>query len=218
VSNAWRLSSLSLERKLAVAALSLGMLALFAQPYRGNVVTLDVKELASAIEREDDHVTAGELAAWIVEGRSDYRLIDLRGAKEYADYHIPTAENVALATLPDAALEHAGKLVLYSDGGLHASQAWMLMRAKGFRNAYTLKGGLEEWKDAVLFPSVAADAMPQDRARFERAVALSRFFGGGPRAGAAAAVTATPPMPRLEAPVPAAGAQTTTPKRKKEGC
>lgn len=215
----WRWSSLSLNQKLALGALVLGMLAIFARPSRGNVVTLDVKELATIIDKEDDHVTASELAGWIVAGRSDYRLIDLRSGKEYGDYHIPSAENVTLTALPDASLLANEKVVLYSEGGIHASQAWMLLRAKGFKNAYTLKGGLDQWKEDVLFPTLAETATPQERARFERAVALAKFFGGSPRTGGAQAAAARmPEMPKVEAPAPAVGATSAPPKKKKEGC
>ena len=214
-----RWSSLSLNQKLALGALVLGAMALFARPNRGNVVTLDVKELAAIVDREDDHVTASELAGWIVAGRSDYRLIDLRSGKEYGAYHIPTAENVTLTALPESSLLASEKIVLYSEGGIHASQAWMLLRAKGFKNAYTLKGGLDQWKDDVLFPILADNAPPQERARFERAVALARFFGGAPRtAGPQTAGATAPEMPKVEAPVPVAGAAATPPRKKKEGC
>jgi rhodanese-related sulfurtransferase len=215
----WRWSSLSLNQKLALAALALGVVALLARPQRGNVVTLDVKELAAIVDKEADHVTAGELAGWIVAGRPDYRLIDLRGDTEYAQYHIPTAENVTLAALPDASLQANEKVVLYSEGGIHAAQAWMLMRAKGFKNVYALKGGLDQWKEDVLFPTLAENATPQERARFERAAALARFFGGSPQTGATQTAGAKlPEMPKLEAPTAAPGVPAAAPKKKKEGC
>jgi uncharacterized protein len=215
----WRWSALSLNEKLAVGALVLGVFALFARPQRGNVVTVDVKELASTIDREGDHVTAGELAGWIVAGRSDYRLMDLRSDKEYAQYHIPTAENVTLTSLPDFPILANEKIVLYSEGGIHAYQAWMLLRAKGFKGVYTLKGGLDQWKDDVLFPALAENATPQERARFERQAALARFFGGSPRTGGAQTAAAkAPEMPKVEAPVAAAGPASAPPKKKKEGC
>jgi hypothetical protein len=214
-----RLSSLSLNQKLALGALVLGAVALFARPSPGSVVTLDMKELAAIVDREDDHVTAGELAAWIVEGRSDYRLVDLRSEKEYAEYHVPTAENVTVTALPDAPLLRNERIVLYSEGGIHASQAWMLMRAQGFKSVYTLKGGLEQWKDDVLFPTLADGAPPQERARFERAAALSRFFGGTPRQGGSAPVAAkAPELPKVEAPAAASRAPSAVPRKKKEGC
>ncbi len=215
----WSWSRLSLNQKLAAGALTLGLLALFARPNRGNVVTLDVKELATIIDKESDHVTAGELGGWIVAGHADYRLIDLRSEKEYAEYHIPTAENVTLTALPDAPLLANEKIVLYSEGGIHASQAWMLLRAKGFKNAYTLKGGLDQWKEDILFPTLAENATPQERARFERAAALAKFFGGSPQAGGTQTVAAKMlEMPKVEAPAAAAGATSTPPKKKKEGC
>ncbi|MFI5184024.1 MAG: rhodanese-like domain-containing protein [Vicinamibacteria bacterium] len=215
----WSWSRLSLNQKLAAGALALGLLALFARPDRGNVVTIDVKELASIIDKEGDHVTAGELGGWIVAGRSDYRLIDLRNEKEYAEYHIPTAESVTLTALPDAPLQANEKIVLYSEGGIHASQAWMLLRAKGFKNVYTLKGGLDQWKEDILFPRLAENETPQERARFERAAALAKFFGGSARTGATQTAAAKlPETPKVEAPAPTAGATSTPPKKKKEGC
>jgi 3-mercaptopyruvate sulfurtransferase SseA len=96
-------------------------------------------------------------------------------------------------------------------------QAWMLMRAKGLRTIYTMKGGLDEWKDAVLFPTLAENAPGPERARFERAAAMSRFFGGAARTdGIETATLQTPKMPRIGA--PAGGTLPARPKKKKEGC
>lgn len=215
-----RWTRLPLNPRLAVVAIALGFLSIFASPYRGDVVAVDLKELAALVEQERDHVEVSDLAAWIVAGRVDYRLVDLRSEAEFATYHIPTAENLTLTALPDAGLSPAETIVLYSDGGIHAYQAWMLMRAKGYRNVYTMKGGLDEWKDAVLFPTLADDAPAPERARFERVAALSRFFGGTPRSGGAGAAVeiAAPTMPIVEAPVGASGAGPKKAKRKKEGC
>lgn len=212
-------SRLSLNQRLAFAALVLGAVALFARTEGGNVVAMDLKELATIIDKEGDHVTASELAGWLVAGRSDYRLIDLRGEREYGEYHIPSAENVTLAALPDAPLLANETIVVYSEGGLHGIQAWMLMRAKGFRRVYSLKGGLEQWKDEVLFPALAEDATPQERARFERSAAMAKFFGGTPRTGKApAGLAELPAMPRLELPAAQPGAGAVTKRKKKEGC
>jgi rhodanese-related sulfurtransferase len=214
-----RWSALPLNHRLATLALLLGFLSLFANPYPGDVVAVGVKDLASLIEQEKDHVLVGDLTAWIVEGRTDYRLIDLRGEREFAEYHIPTAENLALSSLPEAGLSPTGRIVLYSDGGVHAYQAWMLMRAKGYRNIYTLKGGLDQWKEEVLFPSLAEDAPAPERARFERMAALSRFFGGTPRTGGVQATAMkAPEMPKVEAPTAPAGVAPAKSRKKKEGC
>lgn len=215
-----RWSALSLNQRLAAGALSLGFLSLFANPYPDTVVAVDVKDLARLIEQEEDHVLAADLAAWIVEGRTNYRLVDLRGEREFAEYHIPTAENLPLSSLPEAGLSPTEKIVLYSDGGVHAYQAWMLMKAKGYRNIYTLRGGLDQWKDEVLFPSLAENAPAPERARFERTAALSRFFGGAPRTGGAGGTVArrAPELPKVEAPAPPTASAPTRSRKKKEGC
>jgi rhodanese-related sulfurtransferase len=214
------LRQFTLNRRLAIVAVALGTLALVAQPHRGPFVKLDTRELASVVEAEVDHVTASELAAWIVAGRADYRLIDLRTAREYAAYHIPTAEHVPLTGLADHPLLHNEKIVLYSEGGIHSAQAWMLLRARGYEAVYMVLGGLDSWKDEVLFPSLPADAGPQARAQFERAAQVGKFFGGEGRiVGDAAAPAAGAELPQLIAPPSVPGPATpVAKKRKKEGC
>ena len=215
-----KLPALTLNQKLAALAVALGALALLAQPHRGPFVKLDARELALVVEEQVDHVEAPELAAWIVEGRSDYRLIDLRTGQDYAAYHIPTAENVPLAGLPDYPLLRNEKIVLYSEGGIHSAQAWMLLRAQGYEAVYMVLGGLEAWKDEVLFPRLPADADAPARARFERAAQVAKFFGGEARVGGdASAPAAGVELPTLTAPPPMPGPATPAAKRKKkEGC
>jgi rhodanese-related sulfurtransferase len=219
------LSSLGLGPKLGILGLALGFVAVFARVYPGRTVTVHEKELLTSVERQEDHVMPAELASWIIAGRADYRLVDLRDPTAYAAYHIPTAESLPLASLPDAGLPRNARIVLYGQGGIHAAQAWMLLKGKGYVGVHTLLGGLDAWKDEVLFPVAPRNATPADQARFERAAQVARFFGGQPRATAAsgtepsslalplrtaAPAVATPSLP------PGAGA---APKaRRKEGC
>ena len=117
----------TLKTRLAALTLALGSLALFGDPYRGDTVTLNTRELASIVESEVDHVTVDELASWIVQGRNDYRLLDVREEPAFAEYHIPTAESVQLTELADYPLFRNETIVLYSDGGMHSAQAWFLL-------------------------------------------------------------------------------------------
>jgi rhodanese-related sulfurtransferase len=223
------------NRVLAVAALALGLLATVGTPTRGSRVTIDTQELATIVGSTVDHVTPQELADWIVRGATDYRLIDLRSPAEFAAYHIPTAENVPIAELPDYPLGRNEKIVLYSEGGIHSAQAWFLLEAKQYKAATILFGGLEGWQDEVLNPvAPPAGAPPEDVRRFERTAQVSRFFGGTPRTaadttgaagrGAAAVLAPPPPAPTTQvgapsAPLPPAGAAPArTAKKKKEGC
>ena len=222
-------SRLTLNQKLAAAALALGAAALFASPYPGTRVTLDAKELALIVGTEADHVEATELAAWIIESRADYRLIDLRTPAEFEQYHIPTAVNIPMNVLTESGLGRQEKLVLYSEGGIHSAQAWMLLRAQGYTSVSMLKGGLDAWKDQVVFPVLADHATAAERARDERLRSISAFFGGQPRSAAAVAAganampgmaaPATPTLPKAVAPPsPPGGAKAAPAKKKKEGC
>jgi len=211
--------TLSLNRKLAIVAFLLGFVALFlGNPYRGSSVTMNAKELALIVDKTVDHVSPEELAGWIIQGRSDYKLLDLRTEKEYNEYHIPTAELVPLAELGEYPILRNEKMVLYSEGGIHSAQAWMLLRAKGYKAVYMLFGGLDEWTDKILFPKLSQDATTDQRAAFEKMKAVSTFFGGTPQIGGAAEeVTTAKPMPKLEMP---SQTKTDSPpkKKKKEGC
>lgn len=140
---------MNLQGKLALAAFGLGALAVFGDPYGGGRVTLRTEELAAMVQGEVDHVTVQELDSWIVQGRQDYRLIDLRDPAAYAAYHIPPAENLPITALPGD-LERNEKIVLYSEGGIHSAQAWFLLQARGYEASYILLGGLEEWNDRIL--------------------------------------------------------------------
>jgi rhodanese-related sulfurtransferase len=216
------LSKLSLNQKLGVLALALGALAVFANVAPGHTVTVNAKELLTSVARAEDHVTPAELAAWIIEGRADYRLVDIRSEKAFAEYHIPTAENVPLATVLDGALDRTDKIVLYGDGGIHAAQAWMVLKGKGYTQAYTLLEGLDAWKDEVLFPVMPQSPTPEEQARFERAAQVAKFFGGQPRAVAAPgsepmALPTQAMAPAVAPPTLPAGAAA-GPKKKREGC
>jgi rhodanese-related sulfurtransferase len=176
------------HRLLAAAAATLGALALVAGGADASRKGVDVAALAREVEAESDHVTARELAAWIRDGEPGLRIIDVRAPAEFADYAIPTAENLSLTALTRAAFTPDETVVLYSEGGAHAAQGWFLLRARGVERVYFLREGLYEWLTQVMTPVLPDGATAAERAAFDSAAALSRYFGGVPRAGGAASV------------------------------
>jgi rhodanese-related sulfurtransferase len=202
-----------ITRGLACAALTLGLLApLAGSPYRANHAAIDVAALARTVAREEDHVTALELAQWIKDRRPGLHVLDVRSAEEYDRYHLPTAVRLALDSLAIAPFHVDDTLVLYSEGGAHAAQAWVFLRALGYRNVYFLRGGLYEWLEQVMNPTLT-DTTAAGRDAFSRAASLSRYFGGVPRSdvhtrpaddsialpGAPRAASAVPLPPRTTA-------------------
>ena len=172
------------RRRLAWAAVVLAALAPLAEsPFAAGRARVDVAQLARQVEGEEDHVTALEVAEWIKARRPDVRILDLRPPAQYDSLHIPGAERVPLDSLAAVHLRGRETVVLYSEAGAHAAQGWVFLRALGHSNVFFLRGGIYEWIDQVLNPTLAVDPTPVERVRYARASALSRYFGGAPVAG-----------------------------------
>jgi rhodanese-related sulfurtransferase len=184
-------------------ALVLGLAAAFAgTPDRARSARVDVESLARAVEHEDDHVTAIELAEWIRERRPGLRVVDIRSNDEFDALHIPTAERIPLSDLSKTPFRRDETIVLYSEGGAHAGQGWVFLRALGYTQVYFLRGGVREWLDDVMSPVIAPTATDSARKAFARVSDLSRYFGGSPRVGTGTASTPSSPVPVTSSRVP----------------
>ena len=171
---------MSLARRLGIGALALGLVAPFAgSPFRTQQRGLDLDSIARAIDEGSDHVSARQLAEWIRDRRPGLRVIDVRSPDAFRDYAIPTAENLPIDRLATSSFSPGQTIVLYSQEGAHAGQAWVMLRALGVTHAVFVPGGLVDWREEVLNPALPANASPAERARIAE---LSRYFGGTPRA------------------------------------
>lgn len=191
------------KRLAAGAAILLSfVLALAATIVRGTGAgPVNAPALAETIVEEKDHVTASELARWIIEKRQDYQLIDIRQPWQFDDYHIPTAVNIPLAQLFQEdnlkKLSREKKVVVYGLGAGHPAQTQLLLSLKGY-NAYSLREGITAWWDEVITP-LSLRSETQSPAGYQQAKQLrERFMGSGQPGGATAAPTA--PIPELPAP------------------
>ncbi len=116
------------RRALAVAVLSLGVLAPFAgSPY--------------ALPKT---VSASDLAGWIRSHRPGLRVVDVRTRAEFDDYHIPGAQHAALESLR---VGDGDAVVLVADAAA-IEQA----RQRFGRRVYVLDGGFDAWRNEVLHP------------------------------------------------------------------
>jgi rhodanese-related sulfurtransferase len=183
-----------LERGLAIAAVVAGALAVVAgTPTRGTRGNIDVQRVAQLVEEEEDHVSAAELAGWIKGRNESLRILDIRPDSEYAEFHIPGATRADLKQIATMPLDSSATYVLYSEGGAHAAQAWVLLQARGIQNAFFLRGGLYEWMTTVMNPR-----LPESSTRAERdsVLAITQYFGGEleivPNAASTTAGGATP--------------------------
>ncbi|MEO5817099.1 MAG: rhodanese-like domain-containing protein [Gemmatimonadaceae bacterium] len=193
------MNGLTTHRALAAVAVLLAVSAAFVgTPHRTTTASVDVASLAQQIEQEDDHVTAIELAQWIKDRKPGLRVLDIRPDSEFEAYHIPSAERVPLNGIAKLTPKGDETLVLYSEGGAHAAQGWVLLRSIGFSKVYVLRGGLLDWMEDVMSPTLpeAGVNAADDSARNSHA-ALSRYFGGVPRVGAVPLPSSPSPTVRL---------------------
>ena len=151
----------------------------------------ETSHLAEEITAERDHISAPQLADRIMAGDAGLRVFDLRSIGEFEQMHIPTAQHASIETLLREPLRRDTTVVVYSEGGAHAAQAWVLLRLRGYQQVFVLREGLFEWIARVAEPRLGVDASAAERAAFEEAAKYSRFFGGMPHAD----------VPRAEVPV-----------------
>lgn len=215
------IQKIDLKIKLAFIAIFLGVIAfIISNPFDNVNAKINAKDLAVMVQKEVDHVNVEDLADWIIKGKSDYRLIDLRTESEFSEYNIPGSENIPITNLLDGELARNEKIILYSDGGIHSAQAWFLLKAKDFKNVYILRGGLEEWKDKILFPKLASNATDEEKAKFEISSAISRYFGGAPQVvtGNEIKISVAQPKPAPQIQAPQGSSSGSVKKKKREGC
>lgn len=82
----------------------------------------------------------------------DVVLLDVRGASEYANGHIPGALNMPLGYIPRrlAELDRAVPVITQCQSGLRSQIAASLLKRYGFENVVNYSGGFEGWSKAGL--------------------------------------------------------------------
>ncbi len=151
------MKNLSIKQVAVVLAILLALILAFSPVSNESVQKIDPNKLANEIIDRNDHITAEQLGHLIIDEDPDYQLIDLREPDEYEKFHIKTAVNLPMQILfTDDNLEYIDPeklVILYTNGGTHAAQAWVLLQAQGITNTTVLLGGLNFWVDVYSNPS-----------------------------------------------------------------
>lgn len=216
------INRLSTSKKLAVAALLLGVLALFiGDPSNNKVINVNAQELALSIIKNQDRINVVTLADWLIKENLDFTLVDLRSEKEFNEYNIPYSVNIPVEHILTSDLMRNQKILLCGNDDVASAQAWFILKSSDYKAVYILKGGMEAWRNEILFPKFDSSATSEQKATFEKIKQVSLHFGGTPQiiAGGTASpvamqTTSTTPAPKLlTAPGKSGGT-----KKKKEGC
>lgn len=151
------------------------------------------ERVAQTVTRQDDRVLAADLAHWIIEGRKDFVLIDLRQTVDYDKGHIEGARNLVMTDLVTpaklASLPKDRKVIVYSQGSEVAGQAVVLLRLAGY-DASLLLGGYNFWAQHVLNPDITPTLADGEYPRVPEQQAIACYFVGGDKTAQA------PPAPR----------------------
>jgi uncharacterized protein len=157
-------------------------------------------EVAQAAARGEDRVSVHDLATWLIEGRGDFVLVDVRSADEFHSGAIGEASNIPIAMLAGeegrAGLPRDRKVVVYSNGSENAAKAVVMLRLSGI-SAHVLVGGYNAWQSKILNPEITAEALDGEALQVSEQRAYACYFVGecaGAGAGAAAASAAAEPF------------------------
>ena len=210
---------LSLNRKLALIAVVFGLVALFAgDPYGGTTIKVNEKDIALSTVGNADKVLVTDLADWIIKGKSDFELVDLRSEEKYNEYTIPGSQCIPLPQISSSELLRNQKIVLFSDDDVASSQAWFILKSNNYKGVYILDGGLDAWKEKVLFPKAPVNGSKDELLQFEKMKEVAKYFGG--QAQTDSSITETKQQIKLPTPT-VSNTKTTVPtgkKKKREGC
>lgn len=169
-----------LKKFPTVALLFFSALSLSAcGPSNESRVSFD--DVAYAAARQDDRVSVEQLAGWLIEGRGDFRLVDVRSPEDYGKGSIAGAENIPIAQLVSAktikSLPRDRMVLVYSNGSENAAKAVVMLRLSGL-DAHLLTGGYNAWHARILNPDISADELDGESPRVTEQRAYSCYFVG----------------------------------------
>jgi rhodanese-related sulfurtransferase len=139
--------------------------------------------LLSHVISSERYISTDKISDKIINRDPSFILVDVRDENSYANYSLPNAINIPLPKLLNE--EFLGYLnqdqfdvVFYSNDNFYADQAWVLCNRLGFKNLRVIKGGLNEWFQTIINPSIPNETMPKEVFQlYTTRKAASMYFG-----------------------------------------
>ena len=208
---------MSLVKKSLKATLLSMSIASIAACGPSDEAKISLADVAQAAARQDDRVSVEELATAIIEGRGDFKLVDVRMPADFENGGIGDAVNIPIAQLVGeealSSLPTDRKVIVYSNGSENAAKATVMLRLSGI-DAHLLTGGYNAWHQRILNPDISSAELDGESLRVSEQRAYACYFVGE-RSGLGAtrrdedSEPFVPPVftedEELQAPPPAAG-------------
>jgi rhodanese-related sulfurtransferase len=170
---------------LAIATIGLGLIIAAVPSNTTKPYKLTATQLLEEVNSRTQYITPETIADMLIKKDPSLRLIDVRGKDEYDSYHLTDAFNIPLTDLLSDEytdiLDQTVKMnVFYSNGSLHANEAWLITRQLGYQNNYVLEGGLNYWFDFIMNPQKPASTSPDEEfAKYDFSKSAAQALGGG---------------------------------------
>jgi len=146
-----------------------------------NQSEVSLTDIAQAAARHDDRESVEDLANWLIEGRGDFKLIDVRTPEDFESGRIGNAENIPIAQIVSdevlLSLPTDRMVIVYSNGSENAAKAAVLLRLSGI-DAHLLAGGYNAWHERILNPDISADELDGESLQVSAQRAYSCYFVG----------------------------------------
>lgn len=194
--------------KLAAVLIPLGILMAAIPDSKTQPDKVNPDQILAEIKDGSHLIGPDAIADMLVKKDPSLQLIDIRNQEEYEQYHLQGAIHIPLDNI--LADENAGWFdqdvkmnVLYGNGTSSATEAWMLLRQKGFKGIYILQGGMNHWAETIMNPQKPGSVVSDDEiALYDFRKAAGGVLGGGTLAPTSPSSAATPPpsAPKATAP------------------
>ena len=170
------------RQKLSLVLLSLGLILAFLPRNANRSLVAHPEKLLSEVLDERSYFTPDQVARFVINEDSTVQIIDLRPAGEYKSFNIPGSVNVPynefLNNDPAVYLNKGNiKTIFYSNGDLVASYAVTISKGMKHKNAFMMKGGLNEWFKIIMNSSFTGEKISaRENALFETRTRAKKLF------------------------------------------
>ena len=190
---------------LALFIIPLGLIIAAVPQNTTKPYKLTADQLLSEVNTRTQFITPDVVADMIINKDPSFQLIDVRSQDDFEKFSLPGAINIPLTDLlsdnySDILDQDIRMNIFYSNGSLHANEAWMITRQMGYTNNYVLEGGLNYWFDAIMNPQKPASVSSDEEfAKYDFRKSAGQALGGGGVIQVQQDQSASSPKPVLKA-------------------
>jgi rhodanese-related sulfurtransferase len=170
------------RQKFSIGLISLGLILALLPLTGKQSFTVRPSVLLSEVLNEESYFTVDQVARFVVTEDSTVQIIDVRSPEEFREMNIPGSINIPyddfLRNDPVNLLNTGkSKNIFYSNGDLESNFALAYAEGLNFKDAYVMKGGLNEWFNTIMNSRFTGESIsPRMNAVFETRTKAGRLF------------------------------------------